>query len=288
MGLAAALHHSAQRPKTVVEEPKEEVENVTRDGLRAQKSPPPGERPGILAEPGPQRSDRTVRHFAGAGLPTLALPSLAGSAAEAVDASTLNFLLSQNLALQKKKDVEEKKKEKEVEAKAVAELAQLDAELVLVGYSASPTTAALHLRRRFCGPSRGDGSRSRRRGRGRGRRGEGGRRQQWHVPDWFSWWYAVPSFVDRPSFSAFSASWSVWSRKTVFNGSFVYGWFCCLRCTSRCVPSFVSRPSLDCCEIFVFQRNAWIDSGYMFASVYGSRSYSVQCLDRQWIHICVS
>ena len=42
MELAAALHHSAQRPKTVVEEPKEEVENVTRDGLRAQKSPPRG------------------------------------------------------------------------------------------------------------------------------------------------------------------------------------------------------------------------------------------------------
>ena len=30
MELAAALHHSAQRPKTVVDEPKEEVENVTR------------------------------------------------------------------------------------------------------------------------------------------------------------------------------------------------------------------------------------------------------------------
>ena len=65
MDLAAALHHSAQRPKTVVEEPKEEVENVTRDGLRAQKSPPPGVRPGSLLDSGPQRSDRTVRHSAG-------------------------------------------------------------------------------------------------------------------------------------------------------------------------------------------------------------------------------
>ena len=70
-----------------------------------------------------------MRHSAEARLPTLALPSLAVSAADAVDASSLKFLLGQNLALQKKKYVEEKK-EKEVEAKVVAELAQLDAELV--------------------------------------------------------------------------------------------------------------------------------------------------------------
>ena len=101
-----------------------------RDALRptGTEDSTSGERPGILAEPRPQRSDRTVRHSAGAGLPTLPLPSLAGSAAKAVDASTLDFLLGQNLAPQRK-DVEEKK-EKEVEAKAVAELAQLDAELV--------------------------------------------------------------------------------------------------------------------------------------------------------------
>ena len=54
-----------------------------------------------------QRSDRTVRHSAGAGLPTLALPSLA-----------------------EKKDEEEKKKEKEVQEKLVEELAKLDAELL--------------------------------------------------------------------------------------------------------------------------------------------------------------
>ena len=34
---------------------------------------------------------------------------------------------------------------------------------------------------------------------------------------------------------------------------------------------------------FAFQRNAWTDSGYKFASVYGSLSYSSQCLVRQWI-----
>ena len=73
MALEAALHHSAG-PKEKVEMQQngaprgqktaaragEEVEYEKHAGLRAQKTPPPGERPGILAEPGPQRSDRTV------------------------------------------------------------------------------------------------------------------------------------------------------------------------------------------------------------------------------------
>ena len=88
-----------------------------------------GTRPGILADPGPQRSESTVRHSAGADLPTLALPSLAGSVAEAVDTCALTFLLGQNLERQKKKD-EEEKKEKEVQEKLVEELAKLDAELL--------------------------------------------------------------------------------------------------------------------------------------------------------------
>ena len=57
------------------------------DGPRAQKRPPPGERPGILAEPVPQRSDRTVRRSAGDGFPTPGVPVLAGASGEAVDAS---------------------------------------------------------------------------------------------------------------------------------------------------------------------------------------------------------
>ena len=39
----------------------------------------PGERPGILAEPGPQRSDRTVPRSAVKALPILGLRVLAGS-----------------------------------------------------------------------------------------------------------------------------------------------------------------------------------------------------------------
>ena len=50
-----------------------EVEKqVTHASLRAKKTLPPGARPGILAEPGPQRSDRSQRHFSGDCLPTLA------------------------------------------------------------------------------------------------------------------------------------------------------------------------------------------------------------------------
>ena len=91
MAVAAALHHSAGPKEKQVElqqngAPRgqksaaragKEVEHATHNGPRAQKSPPPGVRPGILPEPGPQRSDRTVRRFAGAALPTPGLPVLA-------------------------------------------------------------------------------------------------------------------------------------------------------------------------------------------------------------------
>ena len=40
---------------------REEVEYVNHAGLRAQKTAPRGERPGLPPEPGPQRSDRTPR-----------------------------------------------------------------------------------------------------------------------------------------------------------------------------------------------------------------------------------
>ena len=117
MAVAEATHHSSrgQRTATAIREVEEQVAHF---GLRAQKTPPPGERPGCLADPAPQRSDRSQRRFAGNALPTFALPSLAGSAAEAVDASTLTFLLGQNLALQKLKGEEEKRREEEEEEEA--------------------------------------------------------------------------------------------------------------------------------------------------------------------------
>ena len=112
MALAEATHHAAPRRQTPVSAIREEVENVTHARLRAQKSPPPGVRPGILPERGPQRSDRTVRRFAGAALPTLGLPVLAGALGEQVDSSTLRFLTAAALKAKRKLEEEEKEKAK--------------------------------------------------------------------------------------------------------------------------------------------------------------------------------
>ena len=75
VALAASTHHSAQqigasRSQKTATRAKEVEEHVTR-----RLGPPSGERPGVLAEPGPQRSDRTMRHSVGDGLPPLVLPS---------------------------------------------------------------------------------------------------------------------------------------------------------------------------------------------------------------------
>ena len=86
---------------------REVEEQATHTGLLAQKTPPPGERPGILAEPGPQRSDRSRRHSSGDCLPTLGLPVLTGASAEQVDSSSLRFLTA--AALRRRKEEEEKR-----------------------------------------------------------------------------------------------------------------------------------------------------------------------------------
>ena len=70
------------------------------------------ERPGILAEPGPQRSDRTARRSAGDTHPTLGLPVLAGASGEVMDTtSTLAFLSRSLLQLRKEEGEEEKVQE---------------------------------------------------------------------------------------------------------------------------------------------------------------------------------
>ena len=63
------------------------------DVLRAPKTPPPVVRPGSLAEPAPQRSDRSLRRSSGE-TPLLGVPSLADPLAEASDGRTLRFLLT--------------------------------------------------------------------------------------------------------------------------------------------------------------------------------------------------
>ena len=118
--VVSALHHSCDVGPVLYEAlrghkktTEEEVEeHATHAGLRAQTAPPPGKRPGILPEPGPQRSDRTVRRSTGAALPTPGLPVLAGALGEAVDTSALRFLAAAALEDLRKLEEEAKVKEK--------------------------------------------------------------------------------------------------------------------------------------------------------------------------------
>ena len=121
MALAAALHHSAgpKEKKVVLQQhaalrgpntgarARDGEVHEKYDAPRRQNAPHPGERPGSFSDLGPQRSDRSLRRSAGDCLPTLALPVLAGSAGEAVDARTLRFLLGRSLA---EKEEEEQRK----------------------------------------------------------------------------------------------------------------------------------------------------------------------------------
>ena len=86
------------------------------DGQRAQKRPLPGTRPGLPPEPEPQVRGATVGHVA-APEPLLS-PMLADTAAEAVDAITVHFLLKDAL----KHLQEGKKKEEEEERRWLAQV----------------------------------------------------------------------------------------------------------------------------------------------------------------------
>ena len=76
MAFGVAAHHSAQQhaalrgPKTGTRAREGEV-HVKYDAPRRQTTPHPGVRPGSLFDPGPQRSDRSLRRSAGDGLPQL-------------------------------------------------------------------------------------------------------------------------------------------------------------------------------------------------------------------------
>ena len=111
--LATAMHHSsgkmhtangAPRSQKLATRAEEEVEHEPHYALRGQKPPLPGVRPGSLLA---QRSDRTVRHATGE-VPLLVVASLAGG--DEVDATTVSFLLRENLMLQKIKEEEEKER----------------------------------------------------------------------------------------------------------------------------------------------------------------------------------
>ena len=128
--VVSALHHSCDVGPVLHEALRghkkttegEVDEHETHAGLRAQTAPPPGKRPGILPEPGPQRSDRTVRRSAEDSLPTPGLPVLAGASGEAVDSSALSFLVQ--LAVKERKREEEEKLAVKEKEKAEKELQQ--------------------------------------------------------------------------------------------------------------------------------------------------------------------
>ena len=130
MELAAALHHSRDAGLGTYDGPRakatagEEVENATHNVLRHQKTPHPGERPGILAEPGPQQSDRTVRHSAGDSHPTPGLPVLAEVSGDAVDASCHALLVRRAVEKEVAK-LEKRRREIQQQASAAMEQATL-------------------------------------------------------------------------------------------------------------------------------------------------------------------
>ena len=83
---------------------------------RDQERPPPGERPAPLSEVARPQSAVTVGYVA-AGVPLLGAPSMASPSAEAIDESTLSFLLAENLARVKEEEEEEEKEEEAVLAR---------------------------------------------------------------------------------------------------------------------------------------------------------------------------
>ena len=112
MTLAEKLHHTSRGQKLAMVG--EEVVHDADDAPGGPKTPHPGVRLGSLAEPAPQRSDRSLRRSSGE-TPLLGVPSLADPSAEASDGRTLRFLLTKALALKKEEDEERRKQEEQEE-----------------------------------------------------------------------------------------------------------------------------------------------------------------------------
>ena len=106
MELATALHHSAQPAGPVVAGPSEVEEQDKHEALRRQRAPPPRKRPGVLKEPEVQGA-AVMDGYVAAGAPLLVVASLAGR--DEVDATTVSFLLRENLRRTK---LEEEEKER--------------------------------------------------------------------------------------------------------------------------------------------------------------------------------
>ena len=123
MVLATVGHHSfgptahgAPRSQWTTTSTREGVENETNNVLRHQTTPPPGMRPGRLAEPVPQGFWPGAPRQPGSGVPSLSTPVLADTTVDGVDAGALAFLTGQAVEDARKAEEAKAKEEEEVVA----------------------------------------------------------------------------------------------------------------------------------------------------------------------------
>ena len=244
MVLATVTHHSFQvgtahdglRAQKTVTSTREVEERVPHAGLRAQKAPPPGIRPGVLQDPAPQ--GRVGQHC-GVGCElvlALDVPVLQ-MVEQPVDASALAFL-------------------EEVEAN---DLEVEYMKLVHEGFHKSPAlTERMQevMRRRHVLRQKGRGRKKKKRRKRRTPRTSSlpslrrprRRLRRWHAPGWFSsaFLLALCSSLSLAG-PRFSTSRLFWTRRTVMRFSFTVA---CARLvllvlfTSQCVFSLVCRPMM--------------------------------------------
>ena len=81
--------NGAPRGQKTAARAREVEEQATHVGLRAQRTPPPGERPGILTEPEPQWVDAALSYIA---VVAPSLETLPFRAWKGLDSSTVRFL----------------------------------------------------------------------------------------------------------------------------------------------------------------------------------------------------
>ena len=108
MALATALHHSA---------PRRQWEEAANAAPRGQTSGTSAGRPGIPSEPAPQGGLVAPPSPSSGDVPSLSIPVLACRASEAVDSSTLSYLLAQSLKEQEEQRKVAEEKEKVLKAK---------------------------------------------------------------------------------------------------------------------------------------------------------------------------
>ena len=103
---------------------REEVEYVKDVGLRAQKTALPGMRPALLSVVAGQQGAAVTVGCVAAGAPLLVVASLTGR--DDVDATTVSFLVAENLKVQKRKEEEKERRRKREVAEYEARMQELD------------------------------------------------------------------------------------------------------------------------------------------------------------------